>query len=291
MTWTNGIVIMAQTVDVETLDELEDAVAAEAISGSDVVVALLILAAGWVLGMIARKLIRWILGRVPNVPDYAVRLAGRTAQAVVVFIALAVALSQLGVDVAWLAIGVAVVLVVAVLMVRPLIENLAAGLLMSTRPSFSIGDQILTNEHEGDVIEINARSTVLQTRDWKRVHIPNLDVLDGPIVVFSAYERRRSGIELEIEYGADIEETSRLLVAAAAGVPGVLEEPAPVVRARGFGSGTYVLSLRWWHGGAGNADTVTRDGVVRSVKQTLDEAGISMPSPEIVVRTADDDGS
>jgi small-conductance mechanosensitive channel len=63
--------------------------------------------------------------------------------------------------------------------------------------------EIETNDYTGEVIEINARSTVIKTTDWTRIHIPNTDVLHNPITVFTAFERRRSAIELEIEYRAD----------------------------------------------------------------------------------------
>ena len=99
-------------------------------------------------------------------------------------IALAWAVSLLGVEVGWFALVVASGLIVFVLMVRPLVENLAAGLLLQSRPSFGIGDQIETNGYRGDVISITARSTIIQTRDWKRIHIPNQDVLDESLDVY-----------------------------------------------------------------------------------------------------------
>jgi small conductance mechanosensitive channel len=122
------------------------------------------------------------------------------------------------------------------------------------------------------------------------VHIPNNDVLSDDIKVFTALVRRRSRIELEIEYGADIAEATWVLVEAAsgvAGVDGVDADPSPYIRARGFGTGTYILSLRWWHDPDLSSGSRTLDGVVRAVKRVLDEAGIALPSPEVIVRQPD----
>jgi small-conductance mechanosensitive channel len=113
-------------------------------------------------------------------------------------------LNLLGVDIGWFTVTIGLVAVVFVLMIRPLIENLAAGLLLETRPSFSLGDEIETSGFTGEVVEISARSTAVKTRDHRRVHIPNTDVLDNTIVVYTALDRRRSHIELQIEYAADI---------------------------------------------------------------------------------------
>ena len=80
---------------------------------------------------------------------------------------------------------------------------------------------------------------------------------------------------------------SAILIAA-----GVLDDPAPSVRARDFGSGTYELELRWWHGPRLSEESQAQDQVVRSVKRQLDAAGIAMPSPERIVRQPDlPDGS
>jgi small-conductance mechanosensitive channel len=277
--------VLAQSVD--DLEKIEEAVNVSQVSGWDVGAALIVLVLSWPVSRVAGRLTRRVIRRLPNVPDFVPDLADRGAQALVVFIGLAISMSLLGVDIGWFTVTIALVAIVFVLMVRPLIENLAAGMLLETRPSFSIGDEIETNGYTGEVVEINVRSTAIQTRDFRRVHIPNTDVLDDTIVVHTAFDRKRSELELEIEYDADMAETTRILIEAAAGVEGVHAEPPPYVRARRFGTGTFVLLLRWWHDASLSGGSRTLDGVVRAVKASLDAAGIAMPSPEMIVRQPD----
>ena len=277
--------ILAQSVD--DLEKIEEAVNVSQVTGWDIAAALIVLGLSWPISRIVGRLARRIVRRLPNIPEFVPDLADRASQALVVFIGLAISMSLLGVDVGWFTVTVALVAVVFVLMIRPLIENLAAGMLLQTRPSFSIGDEIETNGYEGEVVEINVRSTAIKTRDYRRVHIPNTDVLDDTIVVHSAFDRKRSELELEIEYGADMAETTQILIEAAAGVEGVHAEPPPYVRARRFGTGTFVLLLRWWHDASLSGGSRTLDGVVRAVKTSLDAASIAMPSPEMIVRQPD----
>ncbi|MGI9617025.1 MAG: hypothetical protein ACR2QO_29185, partial [Acidimicrobiales bacterium] len=115
----------------------------------------------------------------------------------------------------------------------------------------------------------------------------NGDVLDNPIVVYSALDRRRSQVDLEVDYWADTDEVSRLLVKAALSVEGVLSEPSPEVTAEGFGNGTVVLALFWWHDPHLSWSCRTRDGVIRETKRALDGAGIRRPVPGFVVRQPD----
>jgi small conductance mechanosensitive channel len=277
--------LVAQSVDVP--GKIEEAVDTASVTGWDVFVGLLVLVLTWPVAIAVGRITKRAIRRVPGVPEYVLDLGKRAAQVLVSIVGLAISMSFFGVDVGWFTVTVALVLVVAVLMLRPLVENLAGGLLLQTRPSFAIGDEIETKGVRGEVTTINARTTVIQTRDWEVVHIPNNDVLSDDIKVFTALERRRSRIELEIEYGADIAEATRVLVEAASGVDGVHADPSPYIRARGFGTGTYILSLRWWHDPDLSSGSRTLDGVVRAVKRVLDEAGIALPSPEVIVRQPD----
>lgn len=271
--------VVAQSVD--DIEKIDEAIETSTATGWEIAAAVVIAILSWPVSAIAGRLARRISRRIPNTPDYVPELVGRSIRVIVVLVGTAWAMSLLGVDVGWFALVVALVAVVAFLMLRPLIENLAAGLLLQSRPSFSVGDEIASNGYVGDVALISARSTVIQTRDWRRVHIPNEDVLDEAIEVYTAFDRRRSTIDLEVDYVADPDEVDRVLVAAVSAVDGVRDDPAPVVLARGFGAGSTILQVRWWHDADIRSENHSRDRVVRAIKRALDEAGIAMPSPEI----------
>jgi len=276
--------ILAQSNDIK----IEDVLDTSAVSGWDILIGVVVLIATWPVALLVGNITVWLVRRIPRIPEFVHGLARRGARVLVAVVGLAISMNLLGVNVGWFTVTVGVVLFLGVLMVRPLVQNLAAGLLLETRPSFEIGDEIETNGIRGEVIAIDARCTVIQTRDWERVHIPNTEVLSEAIIVFSAFDRRRASIELEVEYGADLEESSRLLIKAAQAVDGVHANPPPYVQARGFGAATYRLALYWWHDPHLASSSETLDGVVREVKRVLDEAGISLPSPELIVRQADE---
>jgi small-conductance mechanosensitive channel len=276
--------ILATRVVAQSVQEVQEIVDTSAVTGWDILVAIGVLAASWpisaLIGRIARRLVR----RVPTAPGSAARIVGRTVRGFVVVTGLAVALSLVGVSIGWFTVTIILVIIVAVLTLRPLVENSAAGLLIESRPAFGLGDEIVTNGHTGEVIAITARSTVIQTRDWTRVHVPNTEVLSDAIIVLTAFDRRRSAIDLEVQYSADLAEAKRLLVEAAASVEGVHAEPMPFVRARGFGTATVTLSLRWWHDSDLRSESLTLDGVVTETKRALDAAGIKLPPPELTIR-------
>lgn len=271
--------VVAQSVD--DLEKIDEAIDTTSATTAEIVAAIAIAILSWPVSSVVARVARRLSRRVPNTPDYVPELVGRTTRWMIVLVAAAWSMSLLGVDVGWFALVVALIAVVLFLMLRPLIENLAAGLLLQSRPSFGVGDQIQTNGYVGEVTLINARSTVLQTRDNKRIHIPNQDVLDNSIDVLTAFERRRSSIELGIAYDVDPDHAEQVLVAAVTAVEGVWDDPEPYVLARGFGDGTTLLQVRWWHDPDLRSENRTRDRVVRAIKRGLDDAGIDMPSPEV----------
>ena len=269
--------IVAQTEELEKIDE-----AISRATGWDVAAAILILLLAWPVAALLGRLARRIARRIPTTPEYVPELVGQAVRWLVVLIALAWAVSLLGVQVGWFALVVAIVAIVFILMVRPLVENLAAGLLLQSRPSFGIGDQIETNGYRGDVIAITARSTIIQTRDWKRIHVPNQDVLDNSLDVYTAFERRRSSLDLTVDFGVDPDHAEEVVVNALREVDGVLDDPGPYVLARGFSDGT-ILQVRWWHEPDLRSQSRTLDGVVRAIRRALAGAGLEVAMPEIRV--------
>ena len=271
--------IVAQTEELEKIDE---AITTSSASNWDIAAAILLLLLAWPVAAIIGRLAKRVARRIPSTPDYVPELVGQSIRWLVMLIAIAWAMSLIGVQVGWFALVVATGLIVFILMVRPLIENLAAGLLLQSRPSFGIGDQIETNGYRGDVIAITARSTIIQTRDWRRIHVPNQDVLDNSLEVHTAFERRRSSLDLTIDYSVDPDDAQEVIVNALREVDGVLDDPEPYVLARGFGDGT-ILQLRWWHDPDLRSQSRTLDRVVRAIRRCLADAGIDIATPEIRV--------
>jgi small conductance mechanosensitive channel len=213
MTFIGATQVMAQS-----LEEVDKVLDTSRVTGWDIAPSLTILMVGWPVSVVVARIVKWLFRRVPSTPDYVPSLAARGARILVLVAALALSMSLLDVNVGWFTATLALVAVVAILMLKPLAENAAAGFLLDSRPAFHVGDEIETNRHEGEVIAINSRVTVIRTRDWRRIHIPNTDVLSDAVVVYTTFERRRSAIELDIGYGADIVEATRLLVEAASSV-------------------------------------------------------------------------
>lgn len=134
----------------------------------------------------------------------------------------------------------------------------------------------------GDVIAVTARSTIIRTRDWKRIHIPNEDVLNSSLDVYTAFERRRSFVDREIDYAVDPDHAEEVVVNALKEVDGVLHDPGLYVLPRGFGdNASTVLQVRWRHEPDLHSESRTVARVVPAIRRALDDAGIDVAPPEL----------
>jgi small conductance mechanosensitive channel len=258
----------------------------------NVLVALLVVGIGVLVARYVRRAIRRTLQNYESLDAYAGAIIGRVAGWTVVFFGVLIALGIMGVDM------VPVVLVLAIgaaflfLSGKSLVENWAAGLILQMRAPYRPGDRIQTVDYVGDVELTNVRSVVLRQPDGQIVHVPNIEVLQNPIVNQTGDETgRRSSIRLGVAYGTKIDETERMMVEAAGSVDGVREHPAPSVWIASLGDTTIDLELRFW------TDYTARHTVPSAVAvetlARLDAANVSMPFPtqELVITSEIDETS
>lgn len=258
----------------------------EALDLSSVTVGSLVLAA--VILIVAALVARWLRRRIrrqleqqEGVSEYLPDLLGRVTGWTVMLVGVVFALTAIGLDMSGVVLLVALVGVVVVLAGKGILENFAAGVMLQIRGPFRIGDRVGTEDYAGTVREINARAVVIETGDRRTVHVPNVDVLDGPIVNYTEIPDRRSEIGVGVAYDTDMRAARALLVEAAAGVDGVYDDPPPRAFVDEFGDSAVDLIVHFWHEDGERFDV--RGRVAERVKSALDGAGIDMPFPHTVV--------
>ena len=89
---------------------------------------------------------------------------------------------------------------IAVLAIRGVTDNFAAGVVIQTRRPIHIGDEIEVLEHTGIVREMNSRAVVIETFDGRMVHLPNSKVLDEPLANHTLVGARRAEVEVRVEH-------------------------------------------------------------------------------------------
>lgn len=254
-----------------TVPSLSDLFGDTSINAWDAVLAVLVLLVSLVLWRIARKSSHRLLSRLGGIPEHARAVASRIAGYAVLLLGIGVALTILGAPVQPLLAVALLVGVVLVLALRSIADNFAAGVMIQTRQPIRLGDEIETAGHRGTVTELNGRSVVIETRDGRRVHIPNAMVLGDPIVNRTTRGTLRGEVEVRTTGAVHLTEIVELMVAAAREVPGVRDDPGPYVRIIALEPDRITALVRYWHHWP-DAREVTSDVIV-SIATRLRQAG------------------
>ena len=282
MSMPPALLAQSPTVDLEGLDEAIDT------GGTDWVdwaVAAGILVGGILVALVVGRLLRRAFAR-RDVEGFLVDLVARLTSMVVVVVSMVWSLATLGVRVGPLlgALGIAGIALAFAL--KDTLENFIAGLLLQTRRPFHKGDEIVVGEDEGAVVEVNARSVVIDTPDGERLFVPSSRLITEPIVNLTRFSRRRTTLIVQVAYGTDLERAHEVLQAALEAEPGALDEPPPEVRVEAFAESGIDVALRFWHLPRITEMWRVRDRVAVAAHAALLDAGIEIPFPQRVLRLA-----
>ncbi|CAH1659831.1 MULTISPECIES: DUF3772 domain-containing protein [unclassified Chelatococcus] len=152
------------------------------------------------------------------------------------FIAAMVALSQLGLSLANVAIVAGALSVGIGLGLQSIVNNFVSGLILLWERSIRVGDWVVVGADQGHVRRISVRATEIETFDRAAVIVPNSNLVSG--VVKNWVHNGRSGrftIKVGVSYTADADEIRDLLLSLAAGHAEVLRDPPPRVFLTEFG--------------------------------------------------------
>jgi small-conductance mechanosensitive channel len=163
-------------------------------------------------------------------------------------------------------------------------RNFIAGLLLLLRKPFTVDDAVKIAGHDGIVMDLNMRDTVIKTWDGVMEIIPNLDVYTNPIVNYSELPLRRRTVMIGLGYGEDVDRAKEMILSTIQSIEGVLEDPAPEVLTEEFGASTLNMAARFWVDHQAHNLFAVHSAVVDAINAAAEREGIDMPYPIEVVK-------
>ena len=115
---------------------------------------------------------------------------------------------------------ITVLSVIVGIAVRPYVENVISGIVISFSKHLNTGDTILMDGHYGTVEDITLSHTIVQIWDWRRYVVPNTEMLKKEYINYSLdKEDQWVYLRFWVSHTADIETVSRLSLGIAEVVP------------------------------------------------------------------------
>ena len=167
------------------------------------------------------------------------------------------------------------------------LSNVASGVMLLIFRPFKIGDYVEAGGTAGTVQEIGIFSTTLHSPDNVRITVPNSAVYGSIVKNYSYNETRRNDMVFGISYDDDIRKAKKILEEIIAADERVLNEPVPVIALGELADSSVNFLVRPW---AKSEDywKLLWD-TTETVKLKFDEAGISIPYPQMDVHLGKSD--
>jgi len=189
------------------------------------------------------------------------------------------ALSIVGFNVSAFVAGLGVTGLIIGFALQDISRNFTAGALLMLQEPFNFGDYIEVAGYEGTVTDIQLRATELLAPDGVKVLIPNGDVFTSTIRNYTKTNMRRVELTVGVAYESDLEQVTRVALDAIRAVPGLLNDPEPMLFFHEFGDSAIVFSIRYWFDVTENDVFHARDMGVKAIKAAFDREGIEIPYP------------
>ncbi|MFY0684761.1 MAG: mechanosensitive ion channel [Balneola sp.] len=171
----------------------------------------------------------------------------RMTQYVVMIIGVLISFQFVGIDLTGLAVIFGFLSVGIGFGLQNVTSNFISGLIVLFERPISIGDRVLVNGIEGDVQEINIRSTTVKSLNNISIIVPNSEFISKDVVNYSYGDPTyRLVIDVGVSYSSDLDLVLKALNEVAEENESILDTPKHDVHLRSFGDSAWNMKLLVW---------------------------------------------
>ena len=225
--------------------------------------------------------------RKARIEETLVRFAGKLVFYAVFLLAVLTAMSYVGIPMTSFAAMIAAAGFAIGLALSGTLQNFAAGVMLLVFRPFKVGDVVAAAGLTAKVHAIELFTTTFDTFDNRRILVPNGEIYGSKIENVTFHAERRVEVLVGVSYDADLDRTREVLDAAADSIADRRidgEGRGHQVFLDGLGDSAVSWKVRFW---AAKADFwPVHEALTRAVKVHLDEAGLSIPFPQLDVHVA-----
>ncbi|MEQ9308322.1 MAG: mechanosensitive ion channel [Balneolaceae bacterium] len=204
----------------------------------------------------------------------------RMSQYVIVIMGLFISFQFLGIDLTGLAVIFGFLSVGIGFGLQNVTSNFISGLIVLFERPISVGDRVEVNDIEGDVQEINIRSTKVKTLDNISIIVPNSQFVSQNVVNYSHGDPTyRLSIDVGVAYGSDLEDVLKALNEVAEESSNVLKTPKHDVHLRNFGDSSWDMKLLVWIPDVKNKYIIQNE-LNQAIVRKFKAMGIEIPFPQ-----------
>ncbi|MBK8581827.1 MAG: mechanosensitive ion channel [Flavobacteriales bacterium] len=252
----------------------------------NLVLAAVIVVAGWLLARLVRKGVGKLVGRATDSRTLR-RLIANSMYLLVLLVGLFGALSVLHLDktVTSMLAGAGIIGLALGFAFQDIAANFLSGVVMAVQRPLRTGELVETSGHLGVVEHIDLRTTELRNMQGLQVIVPNKDIFQSALINYTRNGSRRVDLSVGTSYGDDLEKVERITIEAVQGIGDLVPDKEVELFFNEFGDSSINHEVRFWIEAKGNKHyNDMRSRAIKAIKAAYDREGIMIPFP---IRTLD----
>ncbi len=204
----------------------------------------------------------------------------RVTNYIIVSIGVIVSFQFIGVDLSSLAVIFGLLSVGIGFGLQNITNNFISGLIVLFERPISVGDRVEVAGIEGDVLEINIRSTKIRTLNNISIIVPNQEFVGSNVINYSHGDPSfRLDIEVGVSYSSDLDTVLKALEEVGSEHPKVMKVPPPQIHFKSFGDSSWDMQLRVWLPNV-KERYIIRNEINQAIVRKFDELDIEVPFPQ-----------
>ena len=159
-------------------------------------------------------------------------------------------------------------------------SNFISGLIILFERPISVGDRVVVSNIEGDITEINIRSTMVRTVNNISIIVPNSEFVSKDVINYSHGDPTyRLDVNVGVAYGSDLDNVLKALKEVADENSSVMRNPEPEVHLIEFGDSSWNMQLRAWIPDVKHYPRI-RNELNQAIVRTFRKYDIEIPFPQ-----------
>lgn len=235
---------------------------------------------GWMISTVARFADKG-LNRAQDLSPSMKVLFGKLLRIFLVVLAFAVAMGLVGIDLTAFAVLSGAIGVGLGFGLQKTVSNFISGIWLLLDKSIKPGDVISMGETFGWITQINTRYTSVVTRDGREHLIPNEQLITQEVINWSYTDDKvRLDVPFQVSHKSDPHHVRKVVKAAIADLPRVLNKPVAVVHFVKIGESSLEFVARFWIRDPVEGLMNVKSEVLFAVWDALKANGIAIAYPQ-----------
>lgn len=241
----------------------------------NILTAVIILIAGWILAKFFRHKIRHSSIAQRAINNTLLPVLASTVYYFILVTAIYAALVHIGVTPTTLLAAFGAAGLAIALALKETLANIAAGVMLLFIRSLQVGDYVELPGSAGTIEEIGLFATTLRDSQGVAIYVPNNIIWSNRVQNFNRHGARKAIINITLEYNSNLRDAQRYLFDVLNATPDILEQPSPPeVYVTDFSEVGAVVSCRVWLPGDGWAARMSE--LRLNIKDALDASNIKI---------------